>query len=38
MWDRYLALGEALAHLVLLTEEGKVRQSIKDSTFLWQLA
>ena len=38
MWDRYLALGESLAHLVLLTEEGTVRQSIKDSTFLWQLA
>ena len=38
MWDRYLALGEALAHLVFLSEQGKVRRSTRDSTFLWQLA
>lgn len=38
MWDRYLALGEALAHLEFLAWQGKVRRATKDSVFLWQLA
>jgi hypothetical protein len=38
MWDRYLALGEALAHLEFLSWQGKVRRATRDSVFLWQLA
>jgi len=38
MWDRYLALGEALAHLEFLSWQGKVVRETKDSVLLWQLA
>jgi glyoxylase-like metal-dependent hydrolase (beta-lactamase superfamily II) len=38
MWDRYLALGEALAHLEFLLQEGRVRKDAEGAILLFQPA
>ncbi len=38
MWDRYLALGEALAHLELLLQEGRIRKVTEGPTLLFEPA